>query len=88
MYADITDTTGNPIDWTGAVRGAYRAYAAVTDNKNFRGEEMPTFDALPEKIRDAWREATAYAFLAGYAEGYGDGSAQRQAGYPDPSAQA
>ena len=44
---------------------AYRAYAAVTDNKNFRGEEMPAFDALPEKIQEAWRAAVEVAFMEG-----------------------
>lgn len=33
---------------------AYHAYGSVTDFKNFRGEPMPEFDALPETIREAW----------------------------------
>ena len=37
---------------------AYAAYAKSTNNKNFKGEEMPTFDELPIKIQDAWWEAT------------------------------
>jgi hypothetical protein len=53
------------VNWTVAARGAYGAYAAVTDNKNFRGEDMPAFDALPEKIQEAWRAAAAYAFQGG-----------------------
>ena len=47
---------------------AYEAYAKVTDWKNFRGDPMPQFDDLPEKIIEAWkaaivtaREYTAYA---------------------------
>ena len=38
-------------------REAYTAYGAVTNFKNFRGEPMPEFDALPETIQDAWKEA-------------------------------
>lgn len=37
---------------------AYAAYSASTDNKNYRGEEMPTWDALPVKIKTAWECAT------------------------------
>jgi hypothetical protein len=37
---------------------AYAAYGVSTGNKNFRGEEMPTWDALPEAIRNAWVAAT------------------------------
>jgi len=36
---------------------AYAAYSAHTGNKNFRGEEMPAFDDLPEGIKGAWRAA-------------------------------
>lgn len=43
--------------WEQIAHAAYQAYAKTTDNKNFRGEEMPSFDALPEKIRDAWKSA-------------------------------
>ena len=43
--------------WIEIARAAYQAYAKTTDNKNFRGEEMPSFDALPEKIREAWKSA-------------------------------
>lgn len=43
--------------WTDVAASAYRAYAASTGNKNFRGEPMPTFDALPLPIRTAWEAA-------------------------------
>lgn len=33
---------------------AYQAYGKVTDFKNFRGEPMPLFEELPEKIQLAW----------------------------------
>lgn len=36
---------------------AYRAYGETTDFKNFRGEPMPEWDDLPEKIRQAWTAA-------------------------------
>lgn len=78
------DTTGAPIDWSGAAKGAYQAYAAVTDNKNFRGEEMPAFEALPVQIQKAWEAATAYAFSGGYREGYEDGKDKRPPGYYPP----
>ncbi|MGA9772274.1 MAG: hypothetical protein WBV94_24795 [Blastocatellia bacterium] len=36
---------------------AYRAYAASTGNKNFRGEPMPEFESLPRPIQIAWEAA-------------------------------
>ena len=38
---------------------AYNAYAKVTDNKNFRGDEMPLFQDLGEKIQNAWIAAVS-----------------------------
>ena len=35
-------------------RIAYIAYGRVTNFKNFQGNPMPEFDALPENIREAW----------------------------------
>lgn len=40
---------------------AYRAYGATTDFKNFQGNPMPEWDALPEKIRTAWVAAAKAA---------------------------
>lgn len=37
---------------------AYHAYGSVTDFKNFRGDPMPEWNALPEKIKEAWVAAT------------------------------
>lgn len=34
---------------------AYRAYAAVTSWKNFRGDPMPQWTELPQQIQNAWR---------------------------------
>ncbi len=46
-------------------RGAYEAYGAVTDHKNFQGNPMPAFDDLPEQIREAWIAASQFAFGRG-----------------------
>jgi hypothetical protein len=43
-------------------KGAYAAYGLSTNNKNFRGEEMPTWEALPEAIRAAWKAASKFVF--------------------------
>lgn len=48
------------VDFESIAASAYRAYAAVTDNKNFRGEEMPKWDDLPEPIRIAWEAAARH----------------------------
>ncbi|KKK74084.1 hypothetical protein LCGC14_2887320, partial [marine sediment metagenome] len=37
---------------------AYAAYGEYTDNKNFRGDPMPVWEDLPEKIQEAWQAAT------------------------------
>jgi hypothetical protein len=57
-------------------REAYARYAQVTDNKNFQGNPMPEFDALPEKIQEAWCAAVQpmvtepkYVMGIDYAEG-------------------
>ena len=42
-------------------RAAYDAYGNVTDHKNYRGDPMPEWDNLPEKIQQAWRAAVARA---------------------------
>lgn len=38
-------------------RIAYTAYGRKVDFKNFQGDPMPVFDALPEQIREAWINA-------------------------------
>lgn len=38
---------------------AYQAYGNVTDFKNFRGDPMPKFGDLPEKIQQAWIAAVS-----------------------------
>jgi len=39
-------------------RDAYHRYGSVTDFKNFRGDTMPEWDALPQKIQEAWIAAS------------------------------
>lgn len=36
---------------------AYKAYGDSTGNKNYRGEPMPEYEALPDSIRAAWEAA-------------------------------
>ncbi len=40
--------------WSDIAASAYRAYAASTGNKNFRGDPMPAFADLPRHIQVAW----------------------------------
>lgn len=42
-------------------REAYRAYGQTTDFKNYQGLPMPAWDDLPEKIREAWVNASTAA---------------------------
>lgn len=32
----------------------YTAYCAAVGNKAFNGDDLPTFDAVPQRIKDAW----------------------------------
>jgi hypothetical protein len=45
------------IPWEDIAASAYRAYAASTGNKNFRGDPMPQWDDLPQPIQVAWEAA-------------------------------
>lgn len=42
---------------------AYNAYGQTTDFKNFQGNPMPAWDALPPKIQEAWVNAAKGAVL-------------------------
>jgi hypothetical protein len=33
---------------------AYTSYSEATGGKNFQGDPMPTWDQLPQPIRNAW----------------------------------
>lgn len=46
----------------GLAKGAYLAYGRSTGNKNFRGEEMPKWEDLPEAIRTAWVAVAKFLF--------------------------
>jgi len=46
--------------WNDIAASAYRAYAASTGNKNFRGEPMPAFEDLPVAIQTAWEAAARH----------------------------
>jgi hypothetical protein len=46
--------------WRDIAASAYRAYAVSTGNKNFRGEPMPEFEALPFPIQTAWEAASRH----------------------------
>lgn len=51
-------------------KGAYEAYGGVTDHKNYQGLPMPEWDALTDKIKEAWMSAAEYVSnraLADYA---------------------
>ncbi len=39
----------------------YISYAANTGGKTFDGRDMPTWEDLPQRIRDAWEAATEAA---------------------------
>ena len=42
---------------------AYAAYALSTGGKTYDGRDMPTWDGLTDKIREAWRCAAVEAAL-------------------------
>jgi hypothetical protein len=72
--------------WSDIAASAYRAYAASTGNKNFRGEPMPDFSALPQSIRTAWEAAVRQA---GYCIDSGNPTDEsRWAGWLPPGVQA
>jgi len=53
-------------DQKALARQAYYAYGSVTDFKNFQGNPMPEWEALPEKIQQAWMAAARFAWNEGY----------------------
>lgn len=44
-------------DATVSGKVGYEAYAAFTGGKTFDGRQMPTWEELPDRIRNAWRES-------------------------------
>jgi hypothetical protein len=57
----MSSGTSPGMAWGDIAASAYRAYAASTGNKNFRGDPMPTFDDLPQPIKVAWEAAVRQA---------------------------
>jgi hypothetical protein len=59
----LADLRPNPVAPTKTLRelaiAAYARYGAVTEFKNFRGDLMPEFIDLPEKIQQAWEAAVS-----------------------------
>ncbi|GAB2696646.1 hypothetical protein [Kitasatospora kifunensis] len=43
---------------------AYQSYGNTTGNRNFLGQPMPVWDALPHVIQLAWQNAVADAIVA------------------------
>lgn len=67
--------------FTHAAACGYRAYAASTGNKNFRGEPMPEFEALPIPIKTAWEAAVRHVLAVNEGE---EGDEQAWAGWRRP----
>ena len=74
------------VEWTEIAASAYRAYAASTENGNFRGEPMLAFGELPESIQTAWEAAVrqAGAILHGGANVMCDAAEQSWTGWERP----
>lgn len=75
----MNETVGR--SWYEIAKSAYKAYAASTGNKNFRGEPMPEFEDLPRPIKTAWEAAVREASNSGS----NHDSQQRWAGWQSPS---
>lgn len=46
-------------------RQSYYAYGSVTGFRNYQGLPMPEWEALTDKIHEAWKAAARYAFNEG-----------------------
>lgn len=66
-----TSTHYQGMSWRDFAITAYKAYAASTGNKNFRGDPMPDFEALPETIQTAWEVAVRHTVRVAAIPGYG-----------------
>ena len=49
-------------------RVGYEGYAASTGGKTFDGRDMPTWDALPDRIRQAWSDAATAIIIDAWAK--------------------
>ncbi len=70
--------------WSDVAASAYRAYAASTGNKNFRGDPMPAWFNLPQAIRTAWEAAVRQAGSVLNGGSYGLDIEQRWSGWNPP----
>lgn len=64
LYEPRQDSSPAADDTSAASSRGYAAYAAygeAVDHRNFRGEPMPSWHELPEKIRLAWDAAAKAA---------------------------
>ena len=82
MNLESSHAPGPP--WVDVAASAYRAYAASTGNKNFRGDPMPTWDQLPQPIRTAWEAAVRQAGSVLRGDSYGLDTEQRWTGWVPP----
>lgn len=67
IIAALDATAESLVDWAKVdydspllmqyAESAYKAYGRTVDNKNFRGDPMPAWSDLPEKIQEAWKSA-------------------------------
>lgn len=73
--------------WCDIAGSAYRAYAASTGNKNFRGDPMPSWGDLPEAIRTAWEAAVRQAVSIAEGGSFGLDVEQRWNGWRPPYAE-
>lgn len=71
--------------WRDIAASAYRAYAASTGNKNFRGEQMPGFADLPRPIQVAWQAAVRQVGECFNSPDYALANEQSWAGWQPPS---
>jgi hypothetical protein len=71
MLVDVANAAGAP-DLDEIARSAYHGYARSTHNKNFQGNEMPAWEALPEAIRVAWAVSVKTAIRIFLASAAGD----------------
>jgi hypothetical protein len=63
---------------------AYSAYAESTGHKNFAGNPMPRWDALPQRIQTAWEAAIRQAEQCFISPETAPGTEVRWAGWVPP----
>ncbi|GAA4002047.1 hypothetical protein GCM10022631_10830 [Deinococcus rubellus] len=56
----MTQTTEQLAPFRPFAKEGYEAYAKQTGGKTFDGRDMPTWEQLPENIKDAWSAGAEY----------------------------